>query len=289
MKITASLTRRMPISLAFFGFALSGINESANGVLLPSLTAFYGVNNAVIGVLFFISSAGYFLSALNSGFLTQRLGLRWLLLSGGMLFVLGVLPFGLQLPFALLLPSRFVLGLSIGLIETGLNIYVTALPRSTLLLNYLHAFYGVGGLIGPTVASAILALQLGWNSVYLFQILLGLLLLFGFGFFFHPLNLHEPVVEEKLSSSENLLAASLKIPIVWLSAIFLLVYVGVEVSIGDWSYTFLLQHRHEAALLAGWIVSGYWLGLTLGRFLLQNLAERAGMSTKGLMSPVSSR
>lgn len=36
-------------------------------------------------------------------------------------------------------------------------------------------------------------------------------------------------------------------------------------------------------MLAGEIVSGYWLGLTLGRFLLQNLAQRLGMSTKGLM------
>jgi fucose permease len=36
-------------------------------------------------------------------------------------------------------------------------------------------------------------------------------------------------------------------------------------------------------VLAGEMVSGYWLGLTLGRFLLQNLAQRLGMSTKGLM------
>jgi MFS family permease len=36
-------------------------------------------------------------------------------------------------------------------------------------------------------------------------------------------------------------------------------------------------------VLAGWIVSGYWLGLTLGRFTLQNLAERLGVGIKGLM------
>jgi fucose permease len=71
--------------------------------------------------------------------------------------------------------------------------------------------------------------------------------------------------------------------VIWLAALFLLVYVGVEVSLGNWSYSFLLQGRNEGTLLAGWIVSGYWLGLTLGRFLLQNLAERLGVGTTGLM------
>ncbi len=274
---------RLPIGLAFFGFVLSGINDGIGGVLIPSLSAFYGVNDAVIGLLFFVASFGYFLSALASGLLTQRLGLRWMLLLGTITFLFGVLPFGLKLPFVLLLPARLLLGLSIGLLETGLNIYITALPRSTLLLNYLHAFYGVGALLGPIAASFILALQWGWNSVYLLMGGLNLLLLLGFGIFARPVSLTSSVQQEKQSPKGNVLSATLKLPIVWLVTLFLLVYVGIEVSLGNWGYSFLLRDRHEGALLAGWIVSGYWLGLTLGRFLLQNIADRLSIGTKGLM------
>src|SRR5436853_5006015 len=106
MKVQPSPSLRLPIGLAFFGFALVGMNGGANGVLLPSLSAFYHVGDAVIGLLFLVSSLGYFLSALSSGLLTERLGFRWLLLFGTAAFFLGLLAFGLKLPFVLLLPAR---------------------------------------------------------------------------------------------------------------------------------------------------------------------------------------
>jgi len=283
MRAKSSPSPRLPVVLAFFAFVLIGMVGGANGVLLPSLSAFYSVGDAVIGFLFLVSSLGYFLSALSSGLLTEQLGLRWMLLLGAATFLLGLLAFGLRLPFILLLPARLMLGFGIGLLETGLNIYVTALPRSTILLNYLHAFYGVGALVGPLAASLIIALSWGWSSVYLLLTGLSLPLLLGFGVLFGPAHLDMPARQDESVASENVLRAVLRLPVVWLAALFLLVYVGVEVSLGNWSYSFLLDTRHQGTVLAGEVVSGYWLGLTLGRFVLQNLAQRLGMSTKGLM------
>jgi fucose permease len=271
------------VSLAFFGFALVGISGGANGVLLPSLSAFYHVGDAVLGLLFLVSSLGYFLSALSSGLLTERLGLRWLLGIGSAILLLGMLGFGLRFPFVLLLFARLLIGLGIGIVETGFNVFVTALPRHTTLLNYLHAFYGVGALVGPLLASTILALAWGWNSVYLLMGGLSLPLLLGIGTVFDS-PISEPSTQEgEPTGGGNVLSATLKLPIVWLAAIFLLVYVGVEVSLGNWSYSFLLEARQQGTVSAGWIVSGFWLGLTLGRFTLQAMAERLGIGTKTLM------
>ena len=281
-KTSLSPALRLPVAFAFFGFIVIGINGGANGIILPSLSAFYHVGDATIGLLFLVSSMGYFLSALSSGLLVERLGLRWMLLIGTAVYILGASGFGLELPFVALMFSRLLLGLGIGLMETGLNIYITALPRSTALLNYLHAYYGVGALLGPIVASAILAFQWGWNSVYLLLIALSLPLLFGFGLLFRSAKSSAAPQEGEQPATGNVLGAALKLPIVWLAALFLLIYVGVEVSLGNWSYSFLLD-RHEGTVLAGWIVSGFWLGLTVGRFTLQNFAERLGVGTKGLM------
>jgi len=279
MKKTSSLS----LVVAFFGFVLVGISGGAAGVLLPSLSAYYHVDNAVIGLLFILSSTGYFLAALNGGLLVERLGLRRFLLLGTVIVAIGVFGFSLEPPFALALVAEFLIGWGIGMQETGLNIYITAQPRHATLLNYLHAFYGVGALIGPIGASVLLAVRWGWNSVYLFLGGLSLVLLLGF----------VAITAFKLPDSErkenekpvegNVLRAALIYPAVWLAALFLLVYVGVEVSLGNWSYTFLLNARQQGTVTAGWIVSGYWLGLTLGRFVLQRLAERFGVGNRRLM------
>ncbi len=213
--------------------------------------------------------------------------MRWLLVVGAVTFLLGALGFGLEPPFVLVLIARLLIGLGVGILETGLNIFITSLPRHTSLLNNLHAFYGLGALVGPIAASMILALSLGWNSVYLLLGVLILPMLCGF-LALSTFNLPKAICDEEHrneqeGTQDNVLRTALKLPVVWLAAIFLLVYVGIEVSLGNWAFTFLLDIRHEGTVLAGWIVSGFWLGLTLGRFVLQRSAERLGMNNRDLM------
>ncbi len=74
----------------------------------------------------------------------------------------------------------------------------------------------------------------------------------------------------------NVLVATLRVPLVWIAALFMLIYAGAEVSVGSWSYSFLTEERHAPILLAGWMVSGYWIGLTLGRLTLARVALRVG-------------
>ena len=82
--------------------------------------------------------------------------------------------------------------------------------------------------------------------------------------------------EEEQKAGGNVLFLALRQRVVWLAALFLLFYVGTEVSLGSWSFSFLTQERHGQILFSGWIVSGYWVGLTLGRLLLGKVAQRIG-------------
>ncbi|GAC1400576.1 MAG: MFS transporter [Ktedonobacteraceae bacterium] len=269
--------------LAFFGFALVGVSGGIWGVLLPSLSDYYHVDNSIIGLLFVVSSTGYFLSAFLGGILVERLGMRGFLVLGAGTFLLGAFAFGLKLPFMPLLLVRLSFGFGAGIIETGLNIYVSTLPRSASLLNYLHAFYGVGALVGPVIASTILVLNWGWNSVYFMLAGLSLPMFFGFWLFFKRKTAVVSSTQDVQKGNGNTLGTALKLGVVWVAALFLLVYVGVEVSLGNWTYTFLLEDRHQNTLLSGWVVSGYWFGLTMGRFVLQSLAERLRISNTMLI------
>jgi fucose permease len=82
---------------------------------------------------------------------------------------------------------------------------------------------------------------------------------------------------------ENLLASALRDRGVLYGAAMLAVYVGLEIGVGTWGYSYLTQARGLAGTLAGYAVSGYWLGLTAGRFLISPLAARAGMTTARMM------
>ena len=283
-----SRSPRAPIGLAFFGLALVGLSGGANGVILPSLVNFYHVGDAIIGLIFLVTSFGYFLSAMGSGLLAERLGLRWLLALGALITLLGMLCFAFQLPFALLLLGRLCIGFGYGIIETGFNIFISVLPRSPILLNYLHAFYGAGALAGPLLVTAILALLLSWNVTYGVLAALCLVLFGGTLLFMRGRTITDAAQAVSAEGAQTQtqrasLRAVLALPIVWLLTIFLLIYVGIETSVGSWAYSFLVADRAQGTVSAGWIVSCYWLGLTLGRFLIQRQAERMGLSNATLM------
>ncbi len=264
---------RARLTLAYAAFILIGLNDGVVGVQLPSVITHYQISTATVGLLFPASALGYLAAAFNSGALLERLGRRAFLALGAAMWALGLLLFATLPPFPALLPALCGVGFGVGILDAGLNAYIAGLPRGASLLNYLHAFYGVGALLGPLLATAMLASVFGWNATY-YALALGVAAAMA-GVFLRFERRNRPV-RHAGSDDGGLLRATLRSPLVWLSALFLLVYVGVEVSLGAWSYTLLTVGRHITTLSAGWMVSGYWLGLTLGRFLLARVVERVG-------------
>lgn len=64
--------------------------------------------------------------------------------------------------------------------------------------------------------------------------------------------------------------------VTWICAVFLLGYVGAEVSLGGWLVTFMLRVRRGSAFASGMVVTGFWLGITLGRVVLGFVTPRLG-------------
>ncbi|GAC1354541.1 MAG: MFS transporter [Ktedonobacteraceae bacterium] len=258
---------RIQLGIAFFAFILVGANDGAIGILIPSLRAQYSIDKATIGLLFLSAAIGYLIAAFNSGILVEKLGMRLFLLSGVGCFLTGSIVLSTVPPFLVVLLMLLPLGFGSAILDAGLNAYIAGLPRNTALLNYLHAFYGTGALLGPLIASTILVVGLTWNYVYVTWIVMSVALLIGVAVFFK---------HRKATTQKNVLISALKVRVVWVVAFFLLFYVGTEVSLGSWSYSFLTEERHGPTLISGWIVSGYWVGLTLGRLTLARIAQRVG-------------
>jgi fucose permease len=274
MQRTLTQTLRLTLGISFFAFILIGINDGTVGVLLPGMQTTYHVGKDTLSLLFLAGSLGYLTASFNNGFLLDKLGNRHFLLLGTLLMGLGFVLFSSRPPFVLLLAGIVPIGFGAAMLDAGLNSYIASLPENTALLNYLHAFYGTGALLGPLVASGFLALGWGWNNVYVVWIGIALLVFLGIGLAF-PRRARASQKEEP-EARGNALWLALRQRVVWLAAVFLLFYVGTEVSLGSWSFSLLTQARGGPILFSGWIVSGYWVGLTMGRLLLGKVGQRIG-------------
>ena len=143
-----------------------GINLGASGVLLPSQMASYGVSRATIGITLFTVSAGFVLAGMSTGAMVARFGIRTTLTAGGAAFAVASLYLASRPPFAAFVLAQLVTGYGLGVLESVLNVYLAALPDATTLLNRLHAFFGVGALLGPPLAAWILGFA-SWTVVLL--------------------------------------------------------------------------------------------------------------------------
>ncbi|MBP2707438.1 MFS transporter [Microbispora sp. RL4-1S] len=268
-----------PVALAYAAFVLVGLNAGVGGVLLPAQIRDYGLDKATVGTTFFAFSAGFMLAGSTAGPLIERLGLRTTMSVGGGAFVVAGLVTAGRPPFLALVAIQVAAGYGTGILESALNVYLTDLPGATTLLNRLHAFFGVGALLGPVLAAWILEHQ-PWTVVWLVLALTCLPLTAGF-------HLLLPARESRAARAARepgpgLLATASREPAVLLGAVFLAVYVGLEISVGNWGFSFLVDERGHGDLLAGYTVSGYWLGLALGRLVISPLAARLGLTDTGM-------
>lgn len=64
--------------------------------------------------------------------------------------------------------------------------------------------------------------------------------------------------------------------VTWLSALFLLGYVGIEVALGGWIVVFMINVRGGDEFDSGMTATGFWLGIAIGRLVLGFVTPRIG-------------
>ncbi|KAI7856819.1 major facilitator superfamily domain-containing protein [Circinella umbellata] len=94
-----------------------------------------------------------------------------------------------------------------------------------------------------------------------------------------------PVIEpdqESMTSKEdthknsNLLSQIFEYKITTIGSVFLCFYTGLEVTIGNWGYTFLINMRSTDTTAMAHLMTGYWSGICAGRLFLGFATSRFG-------------
>jgi fucose permease len=172
-------------------------------------------------------------------------------------------------------------GLGAGAIDAGLNTYVAA-NFSEGIMQWLHAFWGIGITIGPIIMTVGLTSlntwRFGYRAVGVFQIVLAVCFILTLAMWKQSHAPSDGETGKKLTDYKTPMGETLRQPQVWLSMLLFFLYVGAEAGLGIWTYTLLTESRGVDLTLAGFFAGSYWLTFTIGRIIAGMFASRLGVN-----------
>ncbi len=267
--------------ISLVGFVVLGLTDGAIGAVWPDLRDDFGRTDGSFGQMFGCMAGGYLIASVVSGHISDRFGTAFAFRSGSAAAALALALIATGSSWMTTLVGFGVLGLGNGLLDSTINAWV-AVKRGARAMGLLHGFYGVGASAGPLVATIFVAGGDQWEIP--FWIFAGIQVAV---LAVSPLareGLDDlPVTADVEAAQEHVATGSRWLLPMVLTWFFL--YVGVEVSMGQWSFTLLSEERGVDEVAAGFLVASYWGGLTAGRFLLAFVGDR--MAPEAIMSRAS--
>ena len=272
--MSQSHARRL-VLLALAAFVSLGLPDGLLGVAWPSIRRTFDLPTSQLGALLAAAMVGYLVSSFTSGAVVARIGVGRLLLGSTLAMVVSLANYATAPAWAPILVGALVAGLGAGGIDAGINAFAAArfTPR---LVNWLHAAYGVGAMLGPLVMTGMLVTDLGWRAGYA---AVGLILGGMAAGFWLTLDLWSGPAAAggaqtgEIESSPGLLTTAHRATVGLGIALFF-VYTGLEVTAGQWTYSLLTEARGIAPAVAGISVGLYWGSLTAGRLVFGTLTRR---------------
>jgi fucose permease len=247
-------------------FIALGMPGAAFGVAWPSVAGDFDRSLGDLGVVVAAHTVGYGVVTVWSGRLIAAAGVGRLLAAAGWAAATALVGYLVAGSWALLLLAVFVHGLSGGAFDGVLNAYA-ALELDGRAMNLMHAGYGVGATVGPWIMAAALV-GAGWRAgmALVAAVVGGVAIMLTVTVRAWALSDESPAESDRPSPGRR--------PVVVLALLLFLVYSGVEVSLGQWSFTLLSEGRGVNPVVAGVAAGGFWGGLTLSRLVMGAVGGR---------------
>lgn len=261
------------VIIIFATYVGLGIPDSLFGTAWPAIYTEFDLpisySNFVTGLMYI----GTIVSSLLSARLTKKLGTPLVVALSTALTAIAILGFSYSKNILMLCLFSIPLGLGAGGIDNVLNTYV-ALNYKATHVNFLHCSYGVGVTLSPFLMSLALKnsnnWQGGYRTMFFFQLALTIMC-------FLSIPIWKKVKEQKAEQEETKVVSIshlLKIPIARCSLVIYFGSCAIESVCLAWGSTFLVNSKGLTPDKAAQMITFYFIGMTLGRFLSGVLANK---------------
>lgn len=266
--------RLLLIALAYIGFVSLGLPDAVIGVAWPTVRDTFSLSQSTFGLLFVASAIGYFVSSILAGKLTQRLGIGLLLAGSTGLVGLAMMGFAGAPLWFIFVGFAVFHGLGSGAIDAGLNGYA-AHYMSAQHMNWLHACYCLGAMLGPLLMTAVLTTGQSYSAGY---VIVGTVMLFLSAMFLLTRPQWGQASATGVSNEPDISALiAIQHPTVRLQVAMFFLYTGLEATFSQWTFTVLTESRGMNAGLAGISVGTFWGSIGIGRFFFGFIADLVGI------------
>lgn len=260
--MTSSLPRTFIVA-GFLVLLASGALFASFGALFPSLQHRFGLSESQVGVLVTMISVGGILGSTMAGLLEGKLALRWRVISGNVLAVVGLAGLSVSSLWWPILASGFITGIGTAILNVEINgSFARGFGgRSAAMVSLAGAVFSMGAILGPFVVSFNPdEPRLLFLSVV--AVIISALLLFVVTRFPFIRNIQESTEPRRFPFT--LLA--------FFIGIFLM-QTSIEIVITSWAATHMVRQGSSLETAAR-AVSAFWVMVTLARFLTVPISLR---------------
>lgn len=267
----------------YISFISLGLPDSLIGSAWPAIHENLGVAVSSAGVISMIVAAGSIVSSFFSGKIVRALGTGKVVVISVAMTAFALLGNSFAPGFMWLCIFAVPLGLGAGGVDSALNNFV-ANHYKARHMSWLHCFWGVGATLGPIVMSICLVGKSGWRggfrAIGILQVCLVAVLILSLPLW-KKVGGAPAADTPKNGKHEGELKQFVKSKLAVPACLTFFAYCSTEMIAGLWGSSYLVNYKGISVEKAAGLVSLYYFGITIGRFLSGFVTMK--LSSKSLM------
>jgi Fucose permease len=282
---------RKLIALGCLSYLVIGLAHVVGGSVMEQMLDKYGLSYDDGGQWMMNQFLGFLVGVLLSPFITSKIGKR-----GGVLLSLGLLTLGEAAysltphSWGLMLFIALFAGFGFGMTESVIGAMVIEMAEENGKANAmtkLETFFGIGAFLMPTMASILIRYDIWQLSFPILSALAGITFILWMTLSFGPID--DKIGYHARGKKEHMELESdgqrptgwfgykrAAIPFLLLSALFFVIYVGVEMSFSNYLPSIMIERSGMTEANAPSTLSLFWGTMILGRLFAGRLADRVG-------------
>lgn len=255
--------------LLLLNYFILNLITNITGALLPFWKEDFHLSNTLLSLLGSSFFLAYGLTSLPQGVLHDNIGSKKTFLWGTVLVFIGSLIFAVMPKYQIGLVSLFITGIGITALQIVNNLLIKKVNDNPALytrnMTFAQIFAGMGSAGGGLLVGFLIKnIGLQWQSAYTVFVALAAFL----GLFALLTTIPETRNEvDYVKPTKSDYVKLIKNPLMFMFALGIFIYVGIEVGAATWIPTYLVENHGVDKILAAQIVSMYWIFQSVGRIV----------------------